>query len=759
MCRLISFELQKVWCKRSFLFSVCTLLILNVFLLWYTNLGGERTPELSSYKRFQSDIAAMSEPEKTAYIENLKQTIDGVSFVRSILAMQNSEMGAVLAVQEMNAHPGMFEAYYNLYVSDGYLHYTNSLELESVFIDELYAEEYQVATYDAYLRSVQERKDVLGGVSIFGKQDENSFSFRNVQKSAADYAGLTTDGIRWIPSKTIVSTIESTWTDIFLILLVFLFIGILITEEKQKELFYITRSTKYGISHCILSKLSALFIHCLVFSAVFFCLNYLFFGFSAGWCDVTAKLQSLAPYTETNLSISILGYLLLSVLTKSLIIFGTGAMLTAVCILSENVVLPYLLGLLFWAISWMLYQFIPAVSKLSMAKHINLFGILRTENLYGTYLNLNFGGYPFSRVVLSWIVIGIVVLSGIILTYVFFLKGKGLQIKRLAKRFTFPFRPHNSLIRHESYKILITNHALAILLVFGTLIGYNELRSPYTPSVQEQYYRDIMLQLEGQHTDEKNRLIESEAERYRQAFEEINRIDAAVASGELDEKNGESMKLKWYGVTAFYPAFQRVEQQNQFVSENGGKYIYDIGYLYLLDILGDGTLNDFLFLTMGIILAFSHVVSMEYQNGAWGILYATRKGKHGIITRKIVVCVLATAIFSALPLVCRFISVSAAFPIHGLLFAARNIPFYHNWASHIPAIGLILLKLILQVISGVILTTVMIVFSGWRKSHIQAIFFGFLILCVPIILTVLGFDFAKWFSPYPLYSCILSVSA
>lgn len=755
MRRLISFELQKIWCKRSFLLSLCALLILNIFFLWYTNIGGESTPELSSYKRFQSDIAGMSETEKEEYIEEQKQTIDGVAFVENILAMQNSEMGAVFAEQEMNTNPGVFEAYYDLYESGEYLRYTNSLELESAFINELYAEESKVAAYDSYLASVQERKNVLEGISIFGQQDENNFSSRNIQKSAADYADLTTEGIRWTPSKAIVSTLESTWTDIFLILLSFLFIGSLITEEKQKRLFYITRSTKYGIGHSILAKLSALLVHCLVFSMVFYCSNYLFFGFTAGFSDVTTKLQSLAPYMESNLSISILGYLLLSVFTKGLVIFGAGAILTAVCILSENVVLPYFIGLVFWAISWALYQFIPAVSKLNIAKHINLFGILRTENLYGTYLNLDFGGYPFSRVTLSWIVIGIVVLSGIFFSFACFLKGKRLQIKRTTKRLSFRFHPHACLIRHESYKILITNHALIILLVFCALIGYNELSHTYTPSVQEQYYQDIMLQLEGQQTNEKAQLIESEMAKYRQAFDEIDKIDAAIRSGELDDKAGEAMKIKWYGITAFYPAFQRVEQQYQFVSENGGSYIYDTGYLYLLGVMGDGVLNNFLLLTIGIILAFSHVVSMEYQNGAWGILCATEKGKRGIMTRKIVVCVLATAIFSVLPLVFRYISVSAAFPIHGLLSAARSIPFYQSWVSYIPAIGLILLKLILQMVSGVILTIVMLAFSGWRKNHVQAIFFGILILCVPIILTVLGFSFAQRFSVYPIYAYTL----
>lgn len=755
MCRLIRFELQKVWCRRSFLLSVCALLILNIFFLWYTNLGGEGTPELYSYKRFQSDTAEMSETEKKEYIENLKQTVDGVSFVRSILSMQNSEMGAFFAEQEMKEHPGVFEAYYDLYESGEYLHYTDSLESESVFINELYAEEVKVSMYDAYLRSVQENKNVLGGISIFGAQDGNNFSSRNIQKSAADYSNLKVEGIRWTPSKTIVSAMESAWTDILLILSVFLFTGSLITEEKQKGIFYITRSTKYGISHSIISKLSALLIHCLVSSGLFFGMNYLFFGFSAGWCDVTAKLQSLAPYMESNLSIRISGYLVLSVFTKGLVLFGAGAVLTAVCILSENMVPPYLFGLALWSVSWALYRFVPAASGLSIAKYINLFGALRTENLYGAYLNLDIGGYPVSRAVLSWIATGVVILSGIVLSYVFFLKGKNLQIKRRTKRLSFRFRPHSSLFRHETYKILITDRALVILLVFCVLIGYQELTRTYAPSVQEQYYRDIMLRLEGKQTGEKIDLIESEAARYREAFEEIDRIDAAVASGELDEEAGKAMKIKWNGIIAFYPAFQRVEQQHRLVSEKGGNYIYDTGYLYLLGVMGDGALNDFLLVTMGIILAFSHVISMEYQNGAWGILYATEKGKRGIMKRKVEVCILTTAIFLTLPFVCRFVSVTAVFPVRGLFFAAGSIPFFQNWPSYIPAVGLILLKLILQMTSGFILTTVMLLISGWRKNHVQAIFFGLLILCVPILLTVLGFEFAQWFSLYPLYSYCL----
>lgn len=752
MRRLIPYELQKIWCRRSFLLLTCILFAINAFFLWYASLGGEGEPKLSSYKRFQARTGKMSEAQKRAYMEEYKQTIDGVIHVRSVLALQNSEMGAVFAEEEKREHPGMFETYYDFFVSDEYLRYTESLELESKFVNSLYEEAEKVAGYGDYLTSVQECRSILEGISIFSAGEEDDFSTRNIQKSAADYGDLTTEGICWMPAKPVVSAMESPLTDILLILSTVLFTGSLVLEEKQKALILVTRSTKNGLGRSILAKLSALLIHCMVVPVLFYGGNCLYFGLTAGWCNWNARLQSLAPYLESNLSVSILGYLLLSVITKGVVLFGAGALLAAVCILAENMILPYFAGGAYWTVSWVLYEFIPGASGWSPLKSVNPYGAMRCEKLYGAYCNLNLWGHPISRTALSWMGTGLAVIGGIVFSFVFYRQGRRLQISRGAKRRRHCFRPHACLLRHEGYKILITNHALVILLAFSGLLAYYEFTRTYAPSVQEQYYQDIMLRLEGRQTDEKSALIAAEEARYREAFGEIDKIEAAVASGELDEETGRSMKSKWQGIIAFYPAFQRVAQQHQFVCEHGGEYIYDTGYLYLLGIRGDDGRNVFLLVTLGIILAFSQVISMEYQSGAWAILFATAKGKRSIMARKAGVCLLSAAVFLALPLVCRFISVSAVFPIRGLLSGAGNIPIYRGWTLQIPAVVPILAKLLAQMLCGVVLTFAVLAFSGCCRNHARAIFLGFLVLCVPVILTVLGFDFAQWLSLYPLYS-------
>ena len=752
MWSLIYFELKKIWNKKSFVFITCLLLIINIFFLWYTNLENEKRPSLSSYKMFQTEILNMSESEKEEYVKKLKKDIDGIYFVIDILNMQKNEIGSSFVEQELNANPGVFETYYEIYKSGNYLHFTSSLEQEQIFINEIYNEQVKVSGYDDYLEGIKKDKGKLEGISIFNNQDESNFSTRNIKKSTKDYSELNSSNVKFIPSKTIVSTIENIGTDILLILITFLFIGNLITEEKEKKLFYVTRSTKYGVVHSIFAKIIALFIHCIIFSILLFGINYLFFGIFGGFNDLGIKLQSLAPYMESNFNGSILEYLIISILTKGIVVFEIGTIITAICIISDSMILPYMLGISFLGISWLFYKIIPAVSNLNIIKHLNIFGILKTENLYGSYLNFNFFEYPISRITFSWIMIVGLLGLGIFLCVKFFLKGKSLELKRSTKNFILKFKPHTSLFKHELYKILITNKGIIVILIFSLLICYNELQRRYSPSLQEQYYQNIMLKLEGKPTEEKTQLIKAEKSRFDEAFSKISEIDEQIAKGEINDTTGEAMKVKWYSITAFYPTFEKVLEQDKYVKENDGNYIYDTGYLYLFGVMDEGILNDFIFLTLSIIFMFCNVMAIEYQNKAVNILQATNKGKKAIIKTKVKATIIIVLLFCILPFVCRFISVSSTFPINGFLLSAKDISIYHNLSSGILVIGLILLKIFIQVFSGIILAMLILTISAWKKNNVQTIFLGLLILFVPLVLVLLGFEYMRLFSLYPLYS-------
>lgn len=191
---------------------------------------------------------------------------------------------------------------------------------------------------------------------------------------------------------------------------------------------------------------------------------------------------------------------------------------------------------------------------------------------------------------------------------------------------------------------MIANRALLILLVFGVLLGYREVSRQYQPSVKEQYYQDIMLKLEGELTDEKERLVLAEKAKYEEAFAKLEEIEEMEGAGTISENAADGMKAEWYAVTAFYPSFQRVQQQYQRICERGGSFIYDTGYLYLFGTMDNGFLINLLMLSIGTVLSFGNVISMEYQKGAWNLLGATRLGRRKICFRKIGVSVLFVSI-------------------------------------------------------------------------------------------------------------------
>lgn len=750
---LIYFELIKVWKKKSFILAVCGLLLIHIFLLWYTSLSDGETPPLYSYKEINAKLSCMEEDEKGRYIEGLKEKIDGVCFARDIIAIRGfaGEMGNILAEEEMRQNPGIFEKYYDIYISDDYLEYTDSLEQEKYLIDEIYEQYKTVSEYGGYLNSIQENKNMLSGISIFGGQNKDSFSFRNLQRSAADYAKLTDDNVRFVTSKSITSSMQCPWTEILLFLLIMLSVGILFTEEKEKKLFLITRSTKYGILNSILAKMAAILIHCIAVTAIFYLGSLTFFWNLGGGFDLGAGIQSVAAYTESCFSISILEYIVFSILTKAAVLFGIAMLLASFCITSKISVMPFLSGTLIMGISVLLYVLIPSGSLFSIFKYLNPAGLTKTENLYGRYLNFNLFGYPVSRLNLSLIMILLLIALGGAGSIMLFCRMKKLETGKLRLPFSIPFKPHTSVCRHEIYKFLITNRGLAVLALFACLLGIKGFEQNYNPSVMEQYYRDIMMNLEGEMTEEKEKLVLSEEKRYTEAFLQLERINETAGSTGMSSGAKEALKADANMTVYFYPAFCRIWNQYQYIKENGGSFVYDTGYTYWFGAAEKVFAVDFLILSFGIIIAVSGCISIEYKTGMYFLLCASKAGKRRLFVQKFIICAAAASLLTLVPVLCRFINIASVYPMHKFNAAVQNIACLSDFALPVSIGVFVLLFVFSQIAAAVLITLVTFAISFWRKNQAQTVFFALLILTVPIILNQLGFEIAKYFSLYPLY--------
>lgn len=618
-------------------------------------------------------------------------------------------------------------------------------------MDEIYAEITAVSGYEDYLTSVQESSSQLGGISIFqSSTSADSFSSRNIIKSAADHERLSDANIRWFPSKGITMAVASQATDLLLLLSIFLFVGQLITDEKRKGLFAITRPTRRGLCMDMVARVLALLLHCSVVCLLLYCANLIYASSTVGIGTLFASLQSLAPYMESSFSISLLGFIAYSLLTKICVAFLLGLLLTACAVYSSHTSLPQLVGAGFLGLSWVIYVIIPSYSKLNLLKYLSFFGLLRSDVLYGTYLNLNILGYPVSYACCAFVLLSVLLLLGIIATLVLFRYGS-LGIVQTQGFSGWTFRPSHSLFQHEGYKILIANRALLIMLTFVVLLGWSGLGKSYTPSAGEQYYQNLMFQLEGKLTDEKEALLKAEQARYDEALAQIEHIDQLVADGSIGKDAGENMKQPWYSELVFYPSFQRIQTQYEHIVSDGGVFVYDTGYLYLFGQMDDDLQVNLLLLTICIGFSFANVMAMEDSKNLWNLLSTTKQGKLQIIRKKWAVCGVACFVLTLLPWIFRSIAISLTYPLRELWTGVQNIPQYQEFPVNLPIILFAVLAALSQILSTQLICAIVLFLSRWRKNYFQALFLALVLLAAPLVLAQMGLPVMKWFSVWPLY--------
>lgn len=277
----------------------------------------------------------------------------------------------------------------------------------------------------------------------------------------------------------------------------------------------------------------------------------------------------------------------------------------------------------------------------------------------------------------------------------------------------------------------------------------------------------MLIRLEGELTEEKESLIESEQQRYEEAFTQIARIDEQIEAGEIDEMTGESMKSPYYNEAAFYPAFEKVLEQYEMAKSQGTGFIYDTGYLYLFGVEADTnqedsvkneiTFSDSTFLTdlilfsLCLILSFSNVLTMEYEKKSWNLLSATAAGKKEILKVKHRICLMASVLISLVPWLCRLLSIHRVYPLRQLLRPLNHVPAFYESSLKIPTAIWLLVMLLVQILTFAAVTQIILFLSGKMKSYLQALFVSVLLLIVPPLLTAMGFDFMGWCSLLPLY--------
>lgn len=403
--------------------------------------------------------------------------------------------------------------------------------------------------YPNYLERVQEQAYKMQHSSIFGAEP-NSFTYRNIIKTAKDFANPSGDGIRLGDDLAMQNWLAFSWADWgFLAVILLLVMSFL--EERKKGLAAIIRSCSAGQGKLQGTRLLILLLYS---AGMTFLLYYLPLVVSlvaeGGWDDLSRSVQSLAAFQKCTAQLTIGEFLVQFFFLKTACGFFLGVLIWFALSFLEQVQLCWMVTAAALAVEYFLHTTIPAQSVLSPLRYVNVFSYVFTSRIYTEYVNLNFFTYPVGKsiMLLALLLIGTIVLTTVIVVlmpkrYPFGnrdLLGKWVNLWNRVKD---PVLRRLGMFGFEWYKQLFMT-AGGLVLVLGLLISRDlPLNSGAYNRIEDSLYRQYVAQVQGPVTQSTHDYI-AQAKASLEGVE-INRAEFEAALNRLEQTVGDLPEGAW----------------------------------------------------------------------------------------------------------------------------------------------------------------------------------------------------------------------
>lgn len=735
---MIGMELERIWKKKSYLLLLGVVVLLQIFVLWYYSVYKPNGIPLSSYKKIDGVMINMTEEEKGEYLSKEKELMDAMRFVQKIemYLSSDSDMARNYVEKALEGKEEYYEENLDIYLSDEYLQFTDCLEDEAELIDRVSKDYEQVNGYASYIEDTVAKSGTLNQISIFAQNGQDSFSERNIEKSADDHAGMEDISLEFRVTEGIQRTLEFSAADIFLVLLTIYFSMLLIWEEKETGLYAITRTAERGRGYHIVSKLIALMIHVMITAAVLYTVNYLWYGTHAGFIDLSMPIQSVAAYIESDLRWNLFEMMAGIFISKTgaALLIGLLVMITAE--ISRMVWVPWLSAIIFILMGIGSFELVELHSRFEIIKFASFFCLMHGDKLYGNYINMNLFGLPITGRVFCFVfnvtLLAVLVVISIVV-FLFFYRGNLAEHRRKA----YQIRCFgNSLFMQEAYKIFFMNKACLIILFFVVSSWFLQHNTLYRLSAKEIYYQDIMMKLEGDLDEDKQKLIENEQKRYDDAFGEIAKIEELAENGEISAEQENRMKSKYEMVVSFYPQFEKVLMHYEKAEKQNIPFLYDTGYSWLFWMNGSKTklIQEFLLAAIALILAIGGVMSCEKEYHSWMLLGTTYLGRKKIVQKKLMICSMIAFLMGTCGWAFRLFCINSKYPIRQMFYSTKAVLGYEGVG--VPLVFCMVAELVIHILLYMLLMAVVLFISSKRDKTSEVYVFSAIGIVIPLLIVL-----------------------
>ncbi len=471
----------------------------------------------------------------------------------------------------------------------------------------------RIMEYDTYLSELIDYSQKMMSVSIFSKKD--SFSYRNIKCMLERYETMKESVPTPAPSLGFECATNSETTD-FIAVATIIYICILLwLRDREGNALVLIRTTPVGRTRLVWDKLFILALF------VFF-LNLFLNGGSLlggeliyGLGDLNRELVSVPAYRASVLKVTAGEYIVLFMVCKYVSYLVVSLFISAVFCLSSTILNGFAGVIVAAAVSAGFYYSIAATSVWQAFKYINLYGLMRTEDYLGNYININIFRHPV-ELGICIIVLGVLLMvAGVVTTVKTFVCLRNTTVKsgrvgkmwqNLKERLAGFGIKHTGVFRHEAQKIFFTYGAFWVLIVFaGVQIWDGNNVKPEHKDDVGYYYSAYMRMLEGEVTEEKEEFLRSERKN-------------------TDDKDKRR-------------AADRVLDKIEYLKESGGYILYEGGWNSITGANYREDLICVVFLFVAMILTLSAVFSADRQYGIYNLITTTPKGRRLLQSYRLII--------------------------------------------------------------------------------------------------------------------------
>ena len=591
-----------------------------------------------------------------------------------------------------------------------------------------------IRSYRTYLDTVHRNAEKMSRSSIFSK-DQNSFTYRNIQKTDADFKALEGIEVTYWSDRAVETWLNFTASDLLYLLVIILTV-MAFFEDKKNGLCSIVRSCPKGRLQLALSRFAILIGVSLVFTLL---INAGVLGSSfalyGGTDGLWRTVQSMEAFRTCTLRVTILEWIILY--------------------LGAKVACGVLLGLIFWFIlsflsniqlSWLIiigilggeyaaFTLIDGQLQFSVFKYVNLFSYVHPAAPLSKYLNMNVFNHPVGVFpLLSWLML----LLMLVLTAAVLL----IQVKRhpygnrtiLGKielawnRLCDFFRRRMHVPAFEGYKQLIFGGSiifLAVCLYFGGKLRYTGWE------YMEQDY--VYLQ----YLEEAGGRIDEETEEYLEK-----------ARNNL-EKNPDI-------AGEFEGSLMRLEDEAEFAKQNAAERGYEpwlVDQVKIQNFMGTKTCSlirwNAIVALAFVILSVAPLFAIERKIGTEKLLRSTASGRGKVFWAKYLVMTLTVLAIWCCVYLREWLAIRKDFGVELMRCPIQNFSVLTNFPI-VMRFGTFLILLYALRFVGLMIAAFVVAFLSARvNTWEKAILLGAGILLIPAALLYFGQDWAGYLSVLP----------